>query len=106
MIADPDLLPIEAAEQISINRIASSERFRRIADIMEPLLTISPERTVREAAQMLLEDPNEMLGVVDEDGGLVGVVTDWDITKATATASPENASVSRDHDSRHHQRQP
>ncbi len=94
LVADPDLLPVEAAEQISINRIASSERFRRIADIMEPLLTISPDRTVREAAQMLLQDPNEMLAVVDEEGGLVGVVTDWDITKATATASPETASVS------------
>jgi glutamate dehydrogenase (NAD(P)+) len=94
LVADPDLLPVEAAEQISINRIASSERFRRIADIMEHLATISPQRTVREAAQMLLGDPNEMLGVVDEHGELVGVVTDWDITKATATASPEGATVS------------
>ncbi len=61
---------------------------------METLPTISPDRTVREAAQMLLKDPNEMLGVVGEAGGLVGVVTDWDITKATATASPEDATVS------------
>ena len=94
LVADPDLLPLEAAEQISIRRIASSERYRRIADIMEDLRTISPDATVREAAQYLIEDPNEMLAVVSDSGALIGVVTDWDITKASATACSDAAPVS------------
>ncbi|RME81070.1 MAG: CBS domain-containing protein [Caldilineae bacterium] len=94
LVADPDMLPIEAAEQISIRRIASSERFRSIAEIMEPLQIISPERNIREAAQLLISDPTEMLAVVRE-GELVGVVTDWDITKASATGVPENAPVTQ-----------
>ncbi|MCO6453233.1 MAG: CBS domain-containing protein [Caldilineales bacterium] len=92
LVADPDLLPLEAAEQISINRIASSERFRRVTDIMEPLQTISPDATVRDAAQILIADPNEMLAVT-QDGELVGVVTDWDITKASATACAADIAI-------------
>ena len=88
------MLPIEAAEQISIRRITSSERYRRVRDIMEPLQTIAPERTVRVAAQLLIADPHEMLAVVSAAGELVGVVTDWDITKASATACAEDTPVS------------
>jgi len=93
LVTDPDLLPIEAAEQISIRRIASSEAFRRVADIMEPLQAISPERSVRDAAQILIADPHEMLAVVSAAGALVGVVTDWDIAKASATACAADVPV-------------
>lgn len=86
LVADPDLLPVEAAEQISIRRIASSEAFRCVADVMEPLQSIPPDRSVRDAAQILISDPHEMLAIVSAAGVLVGVVTDWDITKASATA--------------------
>ncbi|RPJ37319.1 MAG: CBS domain-containing protein [Deltaproteobacteria bacterium] len=93
LVADPDLLPIEAAEQISIRRIASSEAFRCVADIMEPLQAISPARSVRDAAQILIADPHEMLAVVSVAGVLVGVVTDWDIAKASATACAADVPV-------------
>ncbi|MBP1714791.1 MAG: gdhA2, partial [Deltaproteobacteria bacterium] len=93
LVADPDLLPVEAAEQISIRRIASSEAFRRVADIMEPLQAISPARSVRDAAQILIADPHEMLAVVSAAGVLVGVVTDWDIAKASATACAADVPV-------------
>jgi glutamate dehydrogenase (NAD(P)+) len=93
LVADPDLLPVEAAEQISIRRIASSEAFRCVADVMEPLQSISPDRSVRDAAQMLITDPHEMLAVVSAAGVLVGVVTDWDIAKASATACAADVPV-------------
>ena len=83
LVADPDMLPLEAAEQISITRITQRERFRPIRHIMEPLTLIDPETPLRQAAQLLVDDPNEMLGVVKE-GKLLGVVTDWDITYAIA----------------------
>jgi len=83
LVANPDMLPLEAAEQISITRITQRERFRPIRHIMEPLTLIEPDTPLRRAAQLLVDDPNEMLGVV-KDGRLVGVVTDWDITHAIA----------------------
>ena len=47
LIADPDLLPVEAAEQISIARIASSESDRTAADVMEPIAVIAETTPVR-----------------------------------------------------------
>jgi glutamate dehydrogenase/leucine dehydrogenase len=93
LVADPDLLPVEAAEQISIRRIASSEAFRCVADVMEPLQSIPPDRSVRDAAQILINDPHEMLAIVSAAGVLMGVVTDWDITKASATACAADVPV-------------
>jgi glutamate dehydrogenase (NAD(P)+) len=93
LIADPDMLPLEAAEQISITRITSRERYRPIRDVMEPLTTIGPDMTLRQAASLLVDDPNEMLAVV-EHGKLLGVVTDWDITNAIAQGKADDLPVS------------
>ncbi len=90
LVADPDMLPCEAAESISINRIASSESYRTVADVMEPIPTITENRTVRDAAQLLVEKNSEILAVVSEAGDLSGVVTEWDITRASATACAED----------------
>lgn len=90
LVDDPDMLPCEAAEHISIRRIASSERYRTVADVMEPMPTITQDHTVREAAQLLVEENSEILAVVSPTGELAGVVTEWDVTRASATASPED----------------
>jgi len=93
LVADPDMLPCEAAEQISVNRIASSERYRTVADVMSPISTIAEERTVRDAAQMLVDEECDLLAVVSAGGELAGVITDWDITRASATACAEDMPV-------------
>jgi glutamate dehydrogenase (NAD(P)+) len=93
LIADPDMLPCEAAEQISISRIASSERYRTVADVMSPIPTIAQGLTVRDAAQMLVDEACDMLAVVAESDELVGIVTDWDITRASATACAEDVGL-------------
>jgi CBS domain-containing protein len=89
LVGDPDMLPCEAAELISVRRIASSERYRTVADVMEPIPTITEGKTVRDAARLLIEAKGDMLAVVaagaDAAGKLTGVVTDWDITRASAT---------------------
>jgi glutamate dehydrogenase/leucine dehydrogenase/predicted transcriptional regulator len=90
LVADPDMLPCEAAESISIGRIASSESFRTAADVMEPIPTITKDHTVLEAAQLLVAENSEILAVVSTGGELVGVVTEWDITRASATACAED----------------
>jgi glutamate dehydrogenase/leucine dehydrogenase/CBS domain-containing protein len=90
LVADPDMLPCEAAERISIGRIASSESYRTVADVMEPMPTIMENRTVRDAAQALIEEKSDILAVVSPTGGLAGVITDWDITRASSTACAED----------------
>ncbi|NOZ51019.1 MAG: CBS domain-containing protein [Chloroflexi bacterium] len=84
LIADSDMLPLEAAEQISINRIATSERYRQVDEVMEPLQVIASDTSMRTAAQLLIKDANEVLGVENKAGELVGIVTDWDIASAAA----------------------
>jgi len=90
LVADADLLPCEAAEHISIHRIASSERDRRAAEIMVPIPAIPAACTVRQAAERLVEAGSPILAVLDEQQALAGVVTEWDITRATALGSPDD----------------
>ncbi|HIQ05116.1 MAG TPA: CBS domain-containing protein [Anaerolineae bacterium] len=94
LISDVDMLPCEAAEQISINRIASSERFRTVADVMEALPTVPETCTVRDAARTLVGAGSDILAVVSETGRLVGVVTEWDVTRASAGGCAEDVPLS------------
>jgi CBS domain-containing protein len=89
LITDADMLPCEAAERISIRRIASHESDRTAADIMEPMPTVEEICTVREAAAKLVEAGCPILAVVSAGGDLVGVVTEWDITRVTGGGAPE-----------------
>ena len=94
LVGDPDMLPCEAAEEIAIGRIASSESDRTAADIMKPIPTILHTHTVREAAQILVDSTGDLLAVVSAEGELCGVMTDWDITRATATGCGDDVPVS------------
>lgn len=84
LIMDADMLPCEAAERISIRRIATSESNRTAADLMIPIPTIQADETVRQAAARLVEAGSPILAVLATSGELVGVLTEWDITRATA----------------------
>jgi glutamate dehydrogenase (NAD(P)+) len=90
LASDVDRLPCEVSEKISIHRIAARERDRTAMDIMISMPTIVVNSTVREAAAGLVEAHSPILAVVDRNGELVGVVTEWDITRATALGSAEN----------------
>ena len=90
LVSDPDMLPCEAAERISVRRIASSESDRTAADVMEPIPTLTAEGTVRQAARRLVETGSPILAVVEADGKLAGVITEWDITRATATGCSDD----------------
>lgn len=93
LVADPDLLPCEAAERIGIDRIASSERHRTAADVMESIPIIAASQTVRDAAELLVAEKGDILAVVSSENDLVGVVTEWDIARASATACAEDLPV-------------
>jgi CBS domain-containing protein len=51
---------------------------------MEPAVTVFAACSVHEAASLLIETGSSLLAVVDDEEQLVGVVTQWDITRATA----------------------
>ena len=93
LISDPDMLPSEAAERISIRRIASRERDRTASDLMMPIPTVTIACTVREAANRLVDAGCPILAVVGIEGELAGVITEWDITRATAHGSPDDQPV-------------
>jgi glutamate dehydrogenase/leucine dehydrogenase/CBS domain-containing protein len=95
LVSDADMLPAEAAERISIRRIATREKDRTAADIMESIITIPLESTVRQAAQLLVETSGPILAVVTPKGELAGVVTDWDVTRAAAMGSVENMPLAK-----------
>lgn len=90
LVTDADMLPCEAAEKISIRRIASSESDRTAADIMVAVPTIEITCTAKDAAKKLVDSGSPMLAIVSASGELAGVVTEWDITRATALGSPDD----------------
>ena len=95
LLADSDLLPCEAAEGISIKRIASRESDRTAADLMIDIPTITADKSVRDAANLLVSECSPILAVVTSTGELVGVITEWDITRATSMGSPDNQPLER-----------
>ena len=84
LVSDPDLLPCEAAESISINRITSKEKDRKASDIMESIITIQATSTLQEAARLFVETGCPILAVINPRNEIVGVVSNWDITKAAS----------------------
>lgn len=93
LITDPDLLPCEAAETISISRITSKEKNRKAADIMESIITIQSTSTLQEAARLFVETGCPILAVINARDDLVGVVSNWDITKAASKGPIEKTTL-------------
>jgi glutamate dehydrogenase (NAD(P)+) len=93
LVTDADMLPCEAAELISIRRIAARESDRTARDLMETIPTIVMDCDVRAAAELLIQSGRSILAVVSKSDELVGVVTDWDITRATATGCGDNIPI-------------
>ena len=84
LASDADLLPSKAAEQISLQRLADKESRRTAESIMEPMPTIGLSSGMQEAAELIVKSRRNIVGVLDSDEKLAGVVTTWDVTRATA----------------------
>ena len=93
LTSDADMLPCEAAESISINRITSREKDRKAADIMESIITILATSTTQEAAKLLVETGCPILAVINPHNDLVGVISNWDITKAASRGPIEKTTI-------------
>ncbi len=92
---DADSLPCEIAERISVQRIASMEKSRTARDIMEEAPTISVDKSITYAAQLLVKAQVSIVNVVSEKGKLIGIVTNWDITKAMASKLPMDSLLTK-----------
>ncbi len=92
---DADSLPCEIAEKISVQRIASMEKSRTARDVMEKAPTISVDKSVTDAAGLLVDAAVSIVNVVSEKGKLIGIVTNWDITKAMASKLPMDSPLTR-----------
>ena len=79
----PDMLPYAAAERISLSRLTAKESELTAKDILIPIPTIDVNSSIQEAASLIIDKMSGIIAVLSK-GNLVGVVTDWDITKATA----------------------
>jgi glutamate dehydrogenase/leucine dehydrogenase/CBS domain-containing protein len=90
LISDADMLPCEAAEKISIRRVTSRESDRTAEEIMAPIPTITIDKTVKDAAEKLIKSNRSILAVTSTESNLVGIVTDWDITRATSLGNPDD----------------
>jgi CBS domain-containing protein len=57
---------------------------------MEPLPTLTVDCSLQEAAAKLFEAGSPILAVVTAENEIAGVVTEWDITRATAQGVPDS----------------
>ncbi|TXT57137.1 MAG: Glutamate dehydrogenase (NAD(P)(+)) [Promethearchaeota archaeon] len=79
LTSNPDLLPSNAAEKISVQRLAAREKERTAKDIMIDIPTIDVAGNIQDAASLIINNPSNMVAVLSEDK-LVGVITSHDIT--------------------------
>ncbi len=92
---DADSLPCEIAERISVQRIASKEKSRTARDIMKEAPTIDVNNSITNAAKLLVDAHVSIVNVVSEKGKLIGIVTNWDITRAMASKLPMDSPLTQ-----------
>jgi glutamate dehydrogenase (NAD(P)+) len=91
LASESELLPCQAAERISLNRLTAKEKERTAEDIMEPMPTIGTQATLADAAALIVESQSNIVAVLSQDHKLAGILTTWDITRATAESICEDS---------------
>jgi CBS domain-containing protein len=62
---------------------------------MLPAITVRRDCSIQDAALDLIDTGSSMLAIVDEEGRLAGVVTQWDVTRAAADGLDLNQPIGR-----------
>jgi glutamate dehydrogenase (NAD(P)+) len=93
--ANDALLPCQAAERISLQRLTEREQRRQARDIMMAIETVDLDADVSEAAARIVASGKNLAAVVDGEGKLEGVVTAWDIAKAIAEGACEHLALEK-----------
>jgi glutamate dehydrogenase (NAD(P)+) len=84
LAASAELLPCQAAERISVRRLAAKESERTAQDIMEPMPTVRIDTPLTEVAALIVQGRGNIIAVLGPDEKMAGVLTTWDITRAVA----------------------
>jgi glutamate dehydrogenase (NAD(P)+) len=92
---DADSLPCEIAEKISVQRIASMEKSKTVKDIMEQAPALEVDKSIADAAQLLVSAHVPIVNIVSEKAKLIGIVTNWDVTKAMASKLSMDAPLAK-----------
>jgi glutamate dehydrogenase (NAD(P)+) len=91
LASNADLLPCQAAERISVRRLAEKEGERTAKDIMEPMPMVRLNTPLTQVAALIVQGRGNIVAVLGDDERLVGVVTTWDITRAVAEGTCEGS---------------
>ncbi len=71
------------------------EKTRTAKEVMQDAPAIAVDRQITDAAELLVQSPVSIVNVVSEKGKLIGIVTNWDITRAMASHLPMDAPLTR-----------
>jgi glutamate dehydrogenase (NAD(P)+) len=89
LASNTEMLPGQAAERISLQRLKAKESERTAKDIMDPMPTIGMDCKIQEAAELIVNTQSNIIAVLSDDGMLAGVLTTWDITRAVSGGACE-----------------
>jgi glutamate dehydrogenase (NAD(P)+) len=89
LASNADLLPCQAAERISVRRLAEKESERTAKDIMEPMPMVRVDTPLTQVAALIVQGRGNIIAVLGDDGRIAGVVTTWDIARAVAEGTSD-----------------
>jgi glutamate dehydrogenase (NAD(P)+) len=91
LAAHVELLPCQAAERLSVRRLAARESERTAKDIMEPMPTVRIDTPLTEVAALIVQGRGNIIAVIGPDEKIAGVLTTWDVTRAVAEGACEGS---------------
>ena len=91
LAANAEFLPCQAAERISVRRLAAKESERTAKDIMEPMPTVRIDTPLTEVAALIVQGRGNIIAVLGPDDRIAGVLTTWDVTRAVARGACEGS---------------
>lgn len=91
LASNAELLPGQAAEHISLQRLTAKESERTAKEIMDPMPTIKIHSKIQEAAELIVKNQSNIIAVLNDGDMIAGVITTWDITQAVARGACEQS---------------
>ena len=72
-------------QQTKFNPMKTKSTTPKVSKVMtKPVITINVHKKLKDVSALLVENNIDQVPVVDDDEKLVGIITSWDITRATA----------------------
>ena len=86
--------PVETLPRETVlNPMRQAKEIPFVGDLMRPAITCTEEETIEAVAKRIIGRSVNHIIVVDAGGGLKGIVTSWDVTRAVANGAKNLASI-------------